>query len=410
MLSFIDLTQAAGSVPSEKVDDGSTNGPALESSSSGFYTQLIIGVYMLYLAVQLYKHDVKISWSLLLKLITLSVIYWTLTYPNSQEPNNYGTIIFITTLVLVHKSLRSPHLPVLNKAVIITGCDRGFGHALAVRLDQMGFKVFAGCLFKGDEGAEALKAKCSDRLHILQLDVTDPQQVDSAFITIKENLGNDVLWGVVNNAGICYIGNTEMIPREDSLKIMDVNFRGPYLLTTKLLPLLRRSGGRIVNVSSNAGLAPVPLMGLYCCSKSALFMYSEVLRAENERWGVNVSAIIPSGYKTGIIAYDKEKMAEKWWARAPKVVQEDFGRKAFLIKDKAGDSQDMLSKDLSPVINAMVDGLLSTNPKHVYYTGFLARSLPFLYLHLPSMLREPVMGVLADWFEFQPACLQVDQS
>lgn len=80
---------------------------------------------------------------------------------------------------------------------------------------------------------------------------------------------------------------------------MDVNFRGPYLLTTKFLPLLRRNQGRIVNVSSNAGLAPVALMGLYCCSKSALFMYTEVLRTENERWGVKVSAVIPSGYKTG---------------------------------------------------------------------------------------------------------------
>ena len=70
----------------------------------------------------------------------------------------------------------------------------------------------------------------------------------------------------------------------------------------------------------------------------------------------------------------------------------------------------MLSEDLSPVINAMVDGLLSTNPKQVYYKGFLARSLPLVYLHLPRIIREPIMGVLADWFEFQPACLEDDQS
>lgn len=108
------------------------------------------------------------------------------------------------------------------------------------------------------------------------------------------------LWGLVNNAGICFIGNSEMISRNDSLRIMDVNFRGPYLMCSKFLPLLRRSQGRIVNVSSNAGLAPVPLMALYCSSKSALFMYTEVLRAENECFGIKVSAIIPSGYKTGM--------------------------------------------------------------------------------------------------------------
>lgn len=214
------------------------------------------------------------------------------------------------------------------------------------------------------------------------------------------------LWGLVNNAGICFIGNSEMISRNDSLRIMDVNFRGPYLMCSKFLPLLRRSQGRIVNVSSNAGLAPVPLMALYCSSKSALFMYTEVLRAENECFGIKVSAIIPSGYKTGIIAYDKAKMAEKWWAEAPDIVKEDFGKSSFFIKSKATDSDEMLSTDISPVINAMIDGLLSTNPKPIYYKGFLARSLPFLYYHLPSPLREPVIGIFTDWFDFQPSCLQ----
>lgn len=66
----------------------------------------------------------------------------------------------------------------------------------------------------------------------------------------------------------------------------------------------------------------------------------------------------------------------------------------------------MLSTDISPVINAMIDGLLSTNPKPIYYKGFLARSLPFLYYHLPSPLREPVIGIFTDWFDFQPSCLQ----
>lgn len=82
----------------------------------------------------------------------------------------------------------------------------------------------------------------------------------------------------------------------------------------------------------------------------------------------------------------------------------------FLQRFCFPDSDDMLSKDLSPVINAMVDGLLSANPKQIYYKGFLARSLPFLYFHLPRVLRGPVMGVLADWFEFHPACLEDDQS
>lgn len=360
---------------------------------------LIINVYTLYLCVQLCRQAGK-GWRWLFKLLIIFLVR------SHYQNYSYGTFIFCVILVYIHRSLPSSHLPVHKKAVIITGCDRGFGHALAIKLDQMGFKVFAGCLFNKGDGAEALKRICSDQLHVLQLDVRDPEQVDGAYNAVEEKLNDYELWGLVNNAGICFIGNSEMISRNDSLRIMDVNFRGPYLMCSKFLPLLRRSQGRIVNVSSNAGLAPVPLMALYCSSKSALFMYTEVLRAENECFGIKVSAIIPSGYKTGIIAYDKAKMAEKWWAEAPDIVKEDFGKSSFLIKSKATDSDEMLSTDISPVINAMIDGLLSTNPKPIYYKGFLARSLPFLYYHLPSPLREPVIGIFTDWFDFQPSCLQ----
>lgn len=71
-----------------------------------------------------------------------------------------------------------------------TGCDRGFGHALAIKLDQLGFKVFAGCLDKSGDGAAELKKKCSNLLHILQLDVSNRSQIDSAFETVTDNLEN----------------------------------------------------------------------------------------------------------------------------------------------------------------------------------------------------------------------------
>lgn len=74
--------------------------------------------------------------------------------------------------------------------ILLLGCDRGFGHALAIKLDQMGFKVFAGCLFNKGDGAEALKRICSDQLHVLQLDVRDPEQVDGAYNAVEEKLND----------------------------------------------------------------------------------------------------------------------------------------------------------------------------------------------------------------------------
>lgn len=61
------------------------------------------------------------------------------------------------------------------------------------------------------------------------------------------------LWGIVNNAGICYIGNVEIMSEEDMQKIMAVNYMGPVNICKHFLPLIRRSRGRIVNVASNAG-------------------------------------------------------------------------------------------------------------------------------------------------------------
>ncbi|XP_014784328.1 estradiol 17-beta-dehydrogenase 2 [Octopus bimaculoides] len=396
--------------PDSSTDSRIASSPDLNTekefySSSNYYMKFLMYIILCLLILKLLKKQAIIRRSLFIKFILLAIVY-CMTVSSSTQSYHLDFIVLAISILVVHRNTPTQKLPVNNKAVFITGCDRGFGHALAIKLDQLGFKVFAGCLDKSGDGAAELKEKCSNLLHILQLDVSDQSEIDSAFKTVTDNLENYILWGLVNNAGICYIGNSEIISTTDSLKLMDVNFRGPFLLCRKFLPLLRRSQGRIVNVSSNAGLAPVALMGAYCCSKSALFMLSEVLRAENERWGVKVSTIVPSGYKTGIIAYDKIKMAEKWWAEAPTLIKEDFGEEAFVARPKAGDSDEMLSADISPVINAMIDGLLSQNPQFVYYKGFLSRLIPFCYMHLPTILRQPVMHVLADWFEFQHKWLQ----
>ncbi|XP_029637092.1 estradiol 17-beta-dehydrogenase 2 [Octopus sinensis] len=406
MMTVNDRVQTPDS--SSSSDSRLTNSPKMDKESyycSNYYMKLFMYIILCLLIIKLLRKRAMIRRSLFIKSILLAIVYY-MTVSLTTQSYYLEFIVLATAILVVHRNTPTQKLPINNKAVLITGCDRGFGHALAIKLDQLGFKVFAGCLDKSGDGAAELKDNCSNLLHVLQLDVSNQSQINSAFETVADNLGNYILWGLVNNAGICYIGNSEIISTADSLKLMDVNFRGPFLLCRKFLPLLRRSQGRIVNVSSNAGLAPVALMGAYCCSKSALFMLSEVLRAENERWGVKVSTIVPSGYKTGIIAYDKTKMAEKWWAEAPTIIKEDFGQEAFVARPKAGDSDEMLSADISPVINSMIDGLLSQNPQFVYYKGFLSRLIPFCYLHLPTILRQPVMHVLADWFEFQHSWLQ----
>jgi len=70
-----------------------------------------------------------------------------------------------------------------NKFVVITGCDTGFGHETAIRLDKMGVHVLATCLTK--EGEQNLKSETSDRLKTFQMDVTNSQQIKDIYEKVK---------------------------------------------------------------------------------------------------------------------------------------------------------------------------------------------------------------------------------
>ncbi|XP_060083892.1 D-beta-hydroxybutyrate dehydrogenase, mitochondrial-like [Ylistrum balloti] len=320
------------------------------------------------------------------------------------QPNLWGSLLLVAYLTLALRWLPRKKLSPVRKAVLITGCDRGIGFSLAQHLDAQGFHVFASFLNNQSLEQKQLVKSCSNRLQTIQMDVSNVKQVEAAAKLITTEVRGQELefWGVINNAGICFIGNVEIMAWEDMNKVMAINYFGPVNVCKAFLPLLRQHRGRLVNVASNAGLVPVPLMGVYCASKAALATMSEVWRFELQRWGIKVATVIPSGYKTGILAYDKAAVADRWWSKASDTVQRDYGRECFNIKFKQKNSEEMLSANFSEILNNITDALLSTYPKSYYYNGFLARSLPFLYLHLPAFIGDPIMSILTDWFDFQP--------
>ncbi|GFW52723.1 17-beta-hydroxysteroid dehydrogenase type 6 [Trichonephila clavipes] len=76
-----------------------------------------------------------------------------------------------------------------NKAVFVTGCDKGFGRLLAIRLDSLGYKVFAGCLEPEGKETQKLKEVVSNNLEIIPLDVTQVDSVQNALETVESKLG-----------------------------------------------------------------------------------------------------------------------------------------------------------------------------------------------------------------------------
>lgn len=164
----------------------------------------------------------------------------------------HGTLI--TLLYHMIDSLRLRPLQLQHPqdtAVFITGCASGFGYSLALRLDHMGYTVFAGVRVL-DHRAEKLKASASDRLHVVPCNVTDPQQIQEACDYVRDHLKDTRLRAVVNNAGVIDVMPFEW--KKDPGAEVRVNLMAPMDISRIFLPLLRQTpGSRLIFVSSLAG-------------------------------------------------------------------------------------------------------------------------------------------------------------
>ena len=144
--------------------------------------------------------------------------------------------------------------------IICTGCDTGIGHEVAKYLDMLGFQVFAGCRDTASEGAQRLRVEASPRLQLVNMDVTSEDQVKNAVGYIEENLplGCEGLWAVINNAGVCVCGEFDWQTLSQVESQVSVNIMGTLRVTKLCLPMLKRAQGRLLNVSSVAGVHGYP--------------------------------------------------------------------------------------------------------------------------------------------------------
>ncbi|KAG7522271.1 estradiol 17-beta-dehydrogenase 2 [Solea senegalensis] len=295
-------------------------------------------------------------------------------------------------------------------AVLITGCDSGFGHTLALQLSHMGVTVFAGVLDMKGGGAQRLRARASEKLQVLQLDVTDSVQVETARQYVCAQVGRTGLWGLVNNAGILPCpADAELLPLSDYRRCMDVNFLSAVHMCQVFLPMLRRSRGRIVNVSSLAAEVPMPLFAAYGASKAALSAFSTMMRLETSQWNVNVSLIQPSGFRTNLFG-DSDvicRYKDHLLASASSEAREDYGDSYILSLPSCLSSMSQTSaEDLSPVVDAMCHALLSVHPRAVYSPGQMGWLLPFLHRHCPTAIFDLIITTLITYKVGEPAGLR----
>ncbi|XP_055899824.1 retinol dehydrogenase 7-like [Biomphalaria glabrata] len=301
-----------------------------------------------------------------------------------------GLLLFSVGCLIIYSILPANNLPADKKSVLITGCDSGFGNALALKLDSLGMQVFAGCLDEQGAGAKDLKSKCSDRLKLLRLDVTKPKDIEAAASLIKSTVGDEGLWGLVNNAGVWYFADLEITSDQILQKVMDVNLFGAIRLTKAVLPLIKQAHGRIINVSSLLGRISLEGNGAYSMSKHALVAFSNTLRLEMKKWEVDVSIVEPIAYYTGnmqgaALMERKEELWDSLNEETKKIYNKAYLDDAYSHLDS---SFQKYSKDLTPVIRCMRSALLSKRPKERYPCDTGAEILFFLCPLLPVWLAD----------------------
>jgi NAD(P)-dependent dehydrogenase (short-subunit alcohol dehydrogenase family) len=193
-------------------------------------------------------------------------------------------------------------MTIADRAVLVTGANRGIGQALVEEALRRGAKrVYAG--------TRQPLAHLDGRVTPLPLDVTNTAQTRGAVERV-ESL--DIL---INNAGLALFD--DLSDRAALERHLAVNLFGTYGVTQAFLPLLTRSRGAIVNVLSVAALAPLPIVPAYSISKAAAFSLSQSLRALLAGRGVRVHAVLAGPVDTDMSrGFDVPKASPESVARA----------------------------------------------------------------------------------------------
>lgn len=184
------------------------------------------------------------------------------------------------------------------KTVLVTGATSGFGwHTVKVFLANGDRVIATGRnLSQRKDAFVDCREQYKDRLFEVDLDVTQKSQIEALVQwTLQRNFQIDVL---VNNAGYGLFGALEELEEEQIRRQFEVNFFGLIQVTQAFLPALRKSKGKIFNLSSAFGFIGFPLSSVYCASKFAVEGLTESLDYELAPHGVQVCLIEPGGYRT----------------------------------------------------------------------------------------------------------------
>jgi len=225
----------------------------------------------------------------------------------------------------IPKSLR-------NKSAIITGASRGIGRSTALALAREGMRValVARSADNLEEVATQIRTEGGEAF-ALPYDFSDSAGIPALAAGLIKILGG--LDALINNAGTFLERDLVEMTDQELRHVLDVNLVAPFALTRELLPDLRKTSGRIINLASTSGLQGYAQQSGYCASKAGLLGMMRALAIEEKPFGIRIHNLCPGGVDTDFINHTRlgERLAGQVM-----IAPDDIGEMvAFLLRQPA---------------------------------------------------------------------------
>ncbi len=205
-----------------------------------------------------------------------------------------------------------------NQVAVVTGAGRGIGHAIAVRLSNEGARIAS--VSRSDSNAQRtadeINSARGDTAKAYAVDIADHAAVQQTSAKILKDFGRiDIL---VNNAGVTRDGLSMRMSMEDWDTVLNTNLKGAFSFTQAVMrSMIKQRSGRIINITSVAGITGNAGQANYSASKAGLIGLTKTLARELASRGITVNAVAPGFIMTDMTEVLSDEVKKAVLPRIP---------------------------------------------------------------------------------------------